>query len=136
MSEPQRLWVDANLIVRILTDDPPEMAARAEAFMARAEGGEFSLVLCPLVLAECVWVLTRFYKLKRAEVAGALEEVLSNEGFEVLEAAVLRESLRRMAAKNVDFTDAYLAVRAEVAGEAVASFDADFKKLGGWHPVP
>lgn len=32
-------WVDANVLLRLLTDDPPDLAGRAAAFAARSEHG-------------------------------------------------------------------------------------------------
>ena len=55
-----RLWVDANVILRFLTKDPPEMAERSARRMAEAEMGEISLYISPLVLAEVIWVLKFF----------------------------------------------------------------------------
>ena len=49
-----RLWLDANVILRFLTKDPPEMAERSARLMAKAERGEVSLYVSPLVLAEVI----------------------------------------------------------------------------------
>ena len=54
------LWIDANVVLRFITGDPPEMAARALELMARAENGEVCLRLPHLVVAETVWVLSSF----------------------------------------------------------------------------
>ena len=57
-----RLWLDANVILRFLTKDPPEMAERSARLMAQAERGEVSLYVSLLVLAEVIWVLMSFYR--------------------------------------------------------------------------
>ena len=126
----RRVWGDANLIVRLVTNDPPAMAERAERFLERAEQGEFSICLHPMIVAECAWVLSSFYKVAKVDVAQALEKVLSNAGWLVLEEDAVLEALRVMALKNVDYVDAFLAACAKASGEAVASFDRDHKKLG------
>jgi len=48
--------LDANVIIRYLTNDPPEMAERAAALIE----GDLQLVIPPLILAEVGFVLTRF----------------------------------------------------------------------------
>ncbi len=126
----RRVWADANLIIRLLTNDPPNMATRAAHFMDRAASGEFRLMITPLVVAECFWVLTRFYRQQKGEVVDALQAVCLQAGTELLERAVTQTTLTLMAQKNVDFVDAYLAAHALTAGEAVASFDRDHRKLG------
>ena len=52
-----RLWLDANVILRFLTKDPPEMAERSARLMAQAERGEVSLYVSLLVVTEGIWVL-------------------------------------------------------------------------------
>ena len=126
----RRVWGDANLIVRLVTNDPPAMAEKAEHFLERAEQGEFSICLHPMIVAECVWVLSSFYKVPKAQVADVLEKVLTNAAWVVLEEDAVLEALQVMAVKNVDYVDAFLAACAKRAGEAVASFDQDHKKLG------
>jgi len=39
-----RLWIDANVIVRHITGDPPDMARRVGELMKRAERGEVVLL--------------------------------------------------------------------------------------------
>ncbi len=124
-----RVWGDANLFIRLLTNQPTEMAERAEAFLKRAEREEFRIVLAPLVVAECAWVLISFYKHDKAGVADALLKVLTLPGLEVLEQPQLTRALETMADKNVDFIDAYLAAWALWTDDAIASFDEDFSKL-------
>jgi len=125
-----RVWIDSNLIIRIVTNDPHKQTAKAVSFLKKAERGDFSLIMNPLVVAECVWVLTSFYKHSRASVAAALAKVLTNPGLDVLDERDVQNALQLMAQKNVDFADAYLATKAQTEGESVASFDKDFRKLG------
>ncbi|MGI8801667.1 MAG: PIN domain-containing protein [Solirubrobacteraceae bacterium] len=48
--------IDTNVLVRHLTGDPPEMAARATKLLIEAD----DLILTDRVLAECVYVLESF----------------------------------------------------------------------------
>jgi predicted nucleic acid-binding protein len=45
------------VILRFLTIDPPELAARSARLMAKAERDEVSLYVSPLVLAEVIWAI-------------------------------------------------------------------------------
>jgi predicted nucleic acid-binding protein len=60
-------FVDTNILVRHLTGDPPEQAARASRFLAAAD----ELLLADLVVAGVVCVLGSFYEVPRATVAQA-----------------------------------------------------------------
>jgi predicted nucleic acid-binding protein len=126
----KRLWVDANVILRFVTKDPPALAARAARLMAKAEQGEVSLYLPTLVLAEVVWVLQSFYQYSIAEIARVLTAFVSAAGVEVEEREVFIRTLELARTRKVDFVDAYLAVRAAQAAEPVCTFDkTDFRRL-------
>jgi predicted nucleic acid-binding protein len=66
-------FLDANVLIRHLTGDPPEMTARATTALA----GEGPLLLPDLVLAECLYVLESFYELGRARVAELMRAALA-----------------------------------------------------------
>ena len=42
-----RLWVDANIVLRFITKEPEEMAERAARLMAQAEAGKVVSVYKP-----------------------------------------------------------------------------------------
>lgn len=123
------LWVDANVLLRFITGEPQEMAQRALRLIERAEQGEVTLRLSPLVVAEMVWVLSSFYRYSRTQIAEVLLPLITATGV-VLEEAQVVIALDRMATANVDFVDAFLAETARIEGGAVASFDRDFSRLG------
>jgi predicted nucleic-acid-binding protein len=98
--------------------------------MARADAGEVRLRLCPLVVAEVVWVLTSAYDVPRERVAEVLTSFLASGGLVVEEGMLLVAALAQMAEQRVDFVDAYLAAKARLSGAPVATFDGDFDRLG------
>jgi len=123
------LWVDANVVLRFLTGDPPDMAARALELMDRAEKGDIGLRVSHLVIAEIVWVLSSFYKYAKTQIAEALISFLGADGIFVEDPDLLIQTLHDMAEKNVDFIDAYLAALSRSQEESICSFDNDFDKL-------
>lgn len=126
----KRLWVDANVVLRFLTRDPPDLAAQAARLMERAESGQVQLYLSPLVLAEIVWVLRSFYGHGMSEIRDVLVPLLSASGIEVDDRGNALEALELAASRNVDFVDACLAVEAAASDDPVCTFDStDFKKL-------
>jgi predicted nucleic acid-binding protein len=58
-------FTETSVLIRHLTGDFAEMAARATAALA----GEGDLLLTDLVVAECVYVLESSYEVERARVA-------------------------------------------------------------------
>ncbi len=123
-------WVDANVLLRFLTGEPPQLAARALRLMQRAEQGEITLRLSPIVVAEVVWVLSSFYRYSRAQIADILLPLIASDGIALDELQQVTAALNLMASANVDFIDAYLAEVARKTGEIIVSFDRDFKRLG------
>jgi predicted nucleic acid-binding protein len=126
----KRLWVDANVMLRFLTKDPPALAGRAARLMARAERGEIVLYVSPLVLTEIIRVLKSFYRYAMTEIAQALIALVSASGIEVDDRALSIRAVELSRDRNVDFVDAYLALQAAAHKEPVCTFDeADFKRL-------
>lgn len=123
-------WLDANVLIRVLTNEPKDLAQRAQALMTRAQRGDVLLVLPVVVVAEVVWVLGRYYSYDRSRIAFGLRELVTADGIAAEGAEDVLDALALMVDHAVDFPDAYLAAAANRRGESVASFDADFKKLG------
>jgi predicted nucleic-acid-binding protein len=77
------IGLDTNILVRHLVQDDPEQAARAteliEHRLTEANPGFVSVV----AMAELAWVLESSYRLTRAELAAAIEQVLQNRVLEI-----------------------------------------------------
>src|SRR4051794_18950485 len=126
----QRLWVDANVVLRFLTREPEEQAGKAAELMSRAERGEGILVLSTLVVAEVFWVLKSYYRHSLADIARVLVPLLSAEGIESEDRERMIQAIELGRDKNVDLVDAVLALQAAERDEAVCTFDeSDFSRL-------
>lgn len=122
-------WVDANVLLRFLTNDPPDMAERVEQLLQRAERGEVTLLVHPTVVAEMIWVLASFYGYPKVQIADKLIPLLERPGLRIQQEQVVIAGVAVMARHNVDFADAFLAELARVPGSGICSFDRDFRKL-------
>lgn len=113
-------FVDTNVLIRHLTGDPPEMAARATAALAAAE----ELLLADLVVAECVYMLESFYEVGREKVAELMRAAIALPSIKTVDSASLRRALEVYEVDRLDFAEAYLVAHAEATGVAsVLSFD-------------
>lgn len=130
MPEQPTAWVDANVILRFLTREPREASEGAARLFASAQAGRCTLVLHPLVVAECVYVLERHYGYERSRTRDELGLLFDTEAFDVVDAKVVRRALDARVNHRVDFVDAFLAERARQVGHSVASFDVDLQRLG------
>lgn len=113
-------FVDTNILVRHLTGDPPEMAARATAYLADTS----ELYLADLIVAETVYVLESFYKAPRHQVAAAMRSLVSMRSVVTVDPALLLRAIEVYDNDRLDFAEAYLVACAESTGIGhVASFD-------------
>ncbi len=119
-------FVDTNVLIRHLTGDPPDLAARATTFLA----GTDELLLPDLIVAEVVYVLESFYEVAIEEVARLVRAVIAFPAIRTLDPALLLRSLEVYETHRVDFAEAYLVASAESAGVTyIASFDRSIDQV-------
>jgi len=119
-------FVDTNVLIRHLTGDPPDQAARATRYLAGAD----ELLLPDLILAEVAYVLESFYEAPRAQVATTLRAVMAYPAIRVLDADLLQRAVEVYEFHRLDFADAYLVASAERTGVGViASFDRSIDRV-------
>lgn len=112
--------IDTNVLVRHLTGDPPEMAARATAYL----GTERELLLTDLIVAETVSVLESFYQAPREQVAEAMRSLIAFASVVCVDPALLLRSIEVYETDGIDFAEAYLVACAESTGVIkIASFN-------------
>lgn len=125
-------FTDANLILRYLTKDPPEMAEAALKTFRAAQNGEVCLLIIPITVAEIVWVLESFYGYPKTQIATTLTQFLHSDGLEVDNLGLLIETPTLYHEKNLDFADALLATTALRQGpNIIYSFDLHFNRVTG-----
>lgn len=126
------VYVDANVILRFLSGDPPDMAAQERSLFEAVERGEVTLWIDEIVLAEVVWVLHSFYQHGPERISCVLQELLSHKGIETEDKPGLLAALTLFADRNIDFTDALVAVHMGRRGiQEIVSFDRHFDHLPG-----
>jgi len=119
-------FVDTNILVRHLTGDPPEMAARATAYL-RSTG---DLLLTDVIAAETVYVLESFYEAPRGQVAEALRSLVAYQPVVCVDPALLLRAAEVYEVNRIDFAEAYLVACAESTGVGVvASFDQSIDRV-------
>jgi predicted nucleic acid-binding protein len=113
-------FVDTNVLIRHFTGDPPELAARATAFLGEAE----ELLLADLIVAETVYVLESFYDVPVEEVARLVRSIIAFDPIEAMSPPLLLRSLEVYETHGIDFAGAYLVASAEASEVGtIASFD-------------
>jgi predicted nucleic-acid-binding protein len=113
--------VDTNVVVRLLTGDDQDQAARAKQLF-EAE----TIWLPKTVMLEPEWVLRRLYGLGRRRVAEALTALAALSNVRCEDEPAIVDALR-WAATGLDFADALHLASARSA-KRFATFDADLVK--------
>lgn len=120
------VFVDTNVLVRHLTGDPPEQAARASRFLAESE----TILLPDLIVAELVYVLESVYEAPRPQIAGAVRSILAFGEIHAVDAELLLRAVEVYEVDRLDFAEAYLVATAERSGiNAIASFDRSIDRV-------
>ncbi len=119
-------FVDTNVLVRHLTGEPADMAARATAYLAETA----ELYLTDLIVAETVYVLESFYEAPREQVAAAMRSLVSMRSVVTVDPALLLRAIEVYETDRLDFAEAYLVACAESTGvDRVASFDRSIDRV-------
>ncbi len=121
--------IDTNVVLRFLLADHEQLFERAAKLMAEVQAGKRKAYLPESVLAECVFVLTKFYKAPKEETAARLGELLDYKGFTGERLPILKEALAIYAAHGIAFVDAIVVATARNRGWHLETFDKALAKL-------
>ena len=97
--------------------------------MSDVISGKITVYIPDSVLAECVYVLLKVYKVPKPKVCEVLTGNLSYPGISQLNREILINSLQLFAAHNVDIVDAIVHATAKQQDWDVFSFDQDMRKF-------
>jgi len=81
------------------------------------------------VIAECIYVLTKIYKVPRDKAAGSLIDLLHYAGIANDDRQELIRALSLFSERGLDIVDCILFAKASAAGDHLLTFDADLNKL-------
>lgn len=128
------LYVDADVIVRLLAGDDPVKQQRAAHLFEQVEAGQLQLTTPVTTLADCLYVLCspRLYHFPRAEVVARLLTLVRLPNFRIRNRRTVIRALELFASTTLDFGDALIAATmAESGTTEVYSYDEDFERLPG-----
>ena len=123
------IGLDSNVLVRYLTQDDPAQSKKANQLVEEALRSGEALYLNHVVICEMNWVLARAYDYDRAELADAIEKMLSAAQFEFEDKNSLWQALAGFRQSGADFADCLIGVKNTGAGcTSTLTFD---KRAGG-----
>ena len=128
-------YLDTNVIIRFLTKDNPEQAARAGQVFREIDAGTRTVTTTEGVLVETVQVLSskKLYALPREDIRRHLVNVLTLRGVKLPKRRIYLEALELYVRyPHLSFVDALAAIHTGYSHlEAVLSFDQGFDRVPG-----
>ena len=123
--------LDANILLRYLTNDHLDHGAAAKKLFADAGAGKLSLRIPFIAITEAVFTLQRHYGVDRADIGRELLKLLTAPGVSLTCPHWILEAVEDYQIRNVSFGDACLAAEAKADQTAVVSFDRGLDKFPG-----
>jgi predicted nucleic-acid-binding protein len=117
---------DTNTILRYLLKDEEDLYGKAAVVFEDVRAGRERAIILESVLVECVYILTKFYKVPRSEAADILVRFLGYKGIMNNDVRELTESLAMFANSTMDIVDCLLFVKSRNYALSLFTFD---KKL-------
>lgn len=120
---------DTNFILRYLLRDNEAHFAEAAEYFEKVRVGKDSALIAESVLVECLYVLTKHYKVPRAEAVKSLYGILLYKGVINHNREVLTRALTLFAETTLDPVDCLLVAMTAIEETTVKTFDQALLKL-------
>lgn len=127
MQRPKVILPDTNVVLRYLLRDHEAHYVQANEFFEDVREGKRHAMLLEGVLVECIYVLTKFYRVPRSEAAGKLHGLLQYKGMRNPDRLELLDALKRYKGTSLDIVDCILLAKGAGEHAEVFSFDAGLR---------
>lgn len=127
-SKMKTFFVDANVVIRFLLHDHPSLSPKAREIFLQAEKGKLQIYLDEVILAEIVWTLSSFYKIKKMDLIERLEKLLSQSWIVNQKKKLLLETFNLYRLSNLDYIDCWAFVKAASLKTKLTTFDRALQK--------
>lgn len=122
--------LDSNIFLRYFLQDIPLQSVKTKEIFDQIEKGAKKGLVSILVINEIVWILEKYYNLKRNAYIPKILKLFYLEHIKIIEVKkdLIVRVLEKMKKQKYDFTDIYLSQVGQ--GKEIISFDKDFTKIG------
>jgi predicted nucleic-acid-binding protein len=125
------IGLDTNVLVRYLTQDDPDQAARATRLVEQELTEDAPGFIGLVVLVETAWVLQRIYRASTEEIRETVTDLLGSRAIVVENRDVVARALALSKKDSCGFADAISAASALSAGcDMVVTFDRRAVRAG------
>lgn len=125
--------IDTNILLRSVVGDVPQEAQAADLLLNQIAQGDVAGLVPITVVLEFVFVLERTYSVPRADVTGAIRDMIAIANLDVEHAEVVLDCLNDyLSGAGISFPDAFHCALARARYEgAIVSFDRKLSGISG-----
>lgn len=122
------LCIDTNILIRFLRADHPQLSSKAKEIFLKAQKGNIEIYLDEIIIAETVWLLSSFYKLKKELIASQLQELVSQKWIINPRKRIILDSLSLFSLNNLAYIDCWVACISKSIHAKLETFDFKLKR--------
>lgn len=127
MKNDNQFLLDTNVIIRYLVKDHIEHFKQACIWFNQAKEGKIKMIIVPIVVAECCYVLESFYEVSRESIAQKMQVLLSQRWIQVDQRKEIN-NLWQHYLKGLHFVDSFLLSSSSINQTKMLSFDKEVVK--------
>ena len=121
--------IDANVVLRYLLHDDDALFKKASALLERTKVGEEAVVIPESVLAECVYVLLKVYKINRQIISEKLRGLFAYKGVVNVDKRDLVDSIILFGQTQLSIVDCIACSKSINHGMSLFTFDDDLRNI-------
>ena len=124
------IFIDANIFIGYFVSDDLAKSKKVEELFQKIVTGETECFTSPMVIAEIVWVLDKFYNMDRQSICDNIGFIVNTPNLKVKEKNIILEAANTYRNSNIDFIDAYnYSFILANGANSIFSYDSHFDKL-------
>ena len=125
----EKKLIDANVLLRYLLKDDETLFKKAYELLERVKDGKEFIIIPESVLAECVYVLLRIYKVDRQIVTEKLKLLFLYKGVVNPDKEDLIDSINLFGKTNRSIVDCILCAKSANNKMPIFTFDDELKSI-------
>ncbi len=121
--------IDANVVLRYLVQDDDALFKKASALLERVKVGEEAVVIPESVVAECVYVLLKVYKIDRQIISEKLAGLFAYKGIANPDKKDLIDSIILFGQTQLSIVDCIACSKSINNGMSLFAFDDGLRSI-------
>lgn len=126
----KKIFIDTNIWLRFLVADNKEQFKSCQKLLSKIEEGKVRSYTSVIVLLEIIFTLISFYRIKKEQVIGDVNDILSTRNITLIEKTDFKVAFKLFSQYSVKLADCLIASQLP-EGVVLCTYDQEFKKLKG-----